>query len=337
MTEMNELIARQLMAETSPVEDARLAEWRGASAENEATYVRCRRVWALLGKTGRGRPGRAPSAEQLVRRGVVRRLPISPDAGRERRWRESRGRSRVRLGAAVVLAATAAAASVVILISRPGPNVSFGVAEFSTDPHNETSTVGLNDGTVVRLAPGSRLEVDDGSPGMRRVRFEGIGYFAVARDETRPFIVLTEAGNAEVLGTRFELRIEDKKMRVVVVEGRVALQAVGIRKELGANQLGRVSLSQPPTVVDVEDVTEFLAWVDGLFVFQSTPLSQVARELGAHYGVEIEIEDRELADREVTAWLREQSFEAALTAVCGAVGAACTIHRDSAVMRVPVR
>jgi transmembrane sensor len=225
---------------------------------------------------------------------------------------------------------------VMLGLPRPAPDAPFGAVEFIAGPH-EAHTIRLDDGTVVRLAPGSRIQFNGRSSRERRVTFEGVGYFAVARDEARPFIIRTEGGDAEVLGTRFELRTERDAMRVVVVEGSVALQAVGQRMQVSANQMGHAGTDRPPTVVDVEDVSDFLGWVNGLLVFQATPLRQVARELADHYGVEIEILDEELARREVTAWLREQSFNAALTAVCGAVGASCTIHRDRATMDLPRR
>jgi transmembrane sensor len=230
----------------------------------------------------------------------------------------------------------ASLAAVVVVASRPKAEAALGAVEFITGPR-EVNTLRLDDGTVVRLAPGSRLEFENHSPRVRQVRFEGVAYFAVARDPARPFVIRTRGGDAVVLGTRFELRTRDDETRVVVVEGRVALEAEGARREVASSQMGHVRARQPPTVVDVESVHDFLGWVDGLLVFQSTPLSQVTRELAKHYGVQIEIRDAELARREVTAWLDEQSFDAALTAICGAVGAACRIDTDRAVMSLPRR
>lgn len=240
---------------------------------------------------------------------------------------------RVRVTIAAALAAAAAGVVVVAREFESTIETRFSAVEFITGPE-ESTTVRLDDGTIVRLAPGSRLEVDNRSTGERRVTFDGVAYFAVARDASRPFIIHTKNGDAHVLGTRFELRTEDTEMRVVVVEGRVALESGGGRTEVAASQMGRAGADRTPTVVDVENVNDFIGWANGLFVYQSTPLSRVARDLAEHYGVEIEIPERQLADREVTAWLREQSFDAAMTAVCGAVGATCHIGLNRAVMRL---
>jgi ferric-dicitrate binding protein FerR (iron transport regulator) len=331
---MNDLMNRQLMAEANAEEERKLLEWRRASAANEARYQRRRRIWEFLGKarTPVARP--APSAEELIARAGVRRLPETNDAGFQRTASApSRRRFRYRVAVAGTLAAAAIAT---VILSLPPSIPTFGAVEFIAGPH-ETTTIRLDDGTVVRLGPSSRIEFNGESPRERQVYFEGVAYFAVARDEARPFVIRTRGGNAEVLGTRFEIRAQNEEVRVVVVEGRVALQADGERKEVAANQMGHAGTNQPPTVVDVEDVNDFVGWIDGLLVFQATPLDQVARELSERYGVKIDIQDEELARREVTAWLRQQSFDAALTAVCGAVGAICTISHDGATMRLPAR
>ena len=335
---MNEIIARHLMAETTPEEEQRLLEWRRASAENETLYRRRVRLWELLESARESVSRPAPRAEDLVARAGIRPFPgsgdTSPPAASAAAGAPGADRRAPRrvwwLGAAIAAGIAVLTLTLPHLDRRP----SFGAVEFIAGPR-EAHTIRLDDGTVVRLAPGSRLQFDGKSARERRVTFEGVGYFAVAHDESRPFIIRTGSGEAVVLGTRFELRAERDAMRVVVVEGRVALEAVGQRAEVAANQVGHAGTDQPPTVADVEDVNDLLGWIGGLLVFQATPLRQVVLELERHYGVEIDLRGEQLAEREVTAWLREQSFDAALTAICGAVNAACVIQRDRAIMELP--
>jgi transmembrane sensor len=330
---MNELITRHLMADTTAEEDRLLLDWRRASPLNEARYRSRRRVWQFLARARTSVSRRAPSADEIIAHTGVSWLGEGRDRSggpaphaREgfRAWHQ-----------VAMIGAVAAAAGAAVMLNLSPPGASFGAVEFIAGPY-EATTIRLDDGTVVRLGPGSRIEFNGQSPRARQVYFEGVAYFAVARDEARPFVIHTPGGNAEVLGTRFEIRAQDETMRVVVVEGLVELEAVGQKKEVAANQMGHAGANQPPTVVDVEDVNEFLGWA-GLLVFQETPLAQVARELSQRYQVEITVEDEELARREVTAWLRQQDLDAALTAVCGAVGAICTIGRDGATMRLPRR
>jgi ferric-dicitrate binding protein FerR (iron transport regulator) len=338
---MNDLIVRHLMAETTPEEETRLLEWRRSSSENEALYRRQLRLWKLLA-SARAEPDRpVPTADLLVARAGIRSFPGGGDELRSPTRqsadaapsRASFLRSRLRVGW-IGVAIAAGIAALTLVVPRLVHSPSFGAVEFIAGPH-EAHTIRLDDGTVVRLAPGSRLQFDGNSARERRVIFEGVGYFAVAHDASRPFIIRTDGGEAEVLGTRFELRAEREAMRVVVVEGRVALEAEGRRAEVAANQVAYAGTDQPPTVAAVEDVNDLLTWVDDLLVFQATPLRQVVLELEQHYGVEIDLLDPRLAERQVTAWLREQSFDAALTAICGAVNASCVIQRDRATMDLP--
>ncbi len=328
---MSDYITKVLTGEATIAEERALRSWRAASETNEARFQRRSELWALLGRVpeGGGRP--IPDAAALIAN-----IGVQPLARRHARG----GRDSRRLWRTLPFASVGALAAIVALIlvvwPAPSPPEVFGPVEFIVGPQ-ETNTVRLADGTVVLMAPGSRIRFSEAPADQREIEFEGLGYFSVARDPERPFVVRTPAGDATVLGTRFELRARDEAVRVVVVEGSVALSAEGQEKRIAANQMGHAAANEPPSVVDIPDVTEFVGWIDGLHAFQSTPLHQVARELSAHYGAQIEIRSEELAQQEVTAWLRAQSFDAALTAVCGAVGAVCTIRPDRAVLDLPGR
>ena len=331
---MDDLITRHLMAETTAGEERQLLVWRRASPSNERTFQRRVRLWELLGAAAASPELSPPSAADIAARAGIRPFPGRDVRRRSGPFRSPDRGTRQRLRLLVGLAVAAGIAALALALPSFLPETRFGAVEFIAGP-DQAHTIRLDDGTVVRLAPGSRLQFSGKSSRERRVSFEGVGYFAVARDESRPFIIHTEGGDAEVLGTRFELRAERDAMRVVVVEGRVAMESVGERRELVANQVGHAAADQPPTVADVEDVNDLLGWVGGLLVFQATPLRQAVQELERQYGVEIEVLNAELEQRQVTAWLREQSFDAALTAICGAVNATCVIHRDRATMDLP--
>jgi ferric-dicitrate binding protein FerR (iron transport regulator) len=293
-----------------------------------------RRVWHLLAAVESPLRYPRPRAEDLIAEAGIRRLPASRTSEPSRGAGPVLKRHLRHISFGAAIGAAAAALGVLVLNENDAPDAPPPPIEYAANP-SETNAIRLEDGTEVLLAPGSRLKLDGGSSAVRQVSFEGVGYFSVARDETRPFIIRTAGGTAEVLGTSFELKASGNEVRVVVVEGSVALEADGEKREIRMNQMGHASADHPPTVVEVQDVNEFLTWVDGLLVFQSTPLSRVAERLGEHYGMLVEIQDSALASREVTAWLREQNFDPALTAVCSAVGAICTVSRTGATMRLP--
>jgi transmembrane sensor len=318
---VDELILAALQNRLTPDEAARLDVWRRASPHNEAHYQTMARLWGASARADplESRVTDAPSLLELrprrserplARRGVtVLRRTGWP------RW--------VAAGAAAALLLFAA------LRIAQRPNDAGGVlraSEFSTE-QAEMVTASLDDGSVVRLAPESRLRVEPVTH-RREVWLDGEAFFAVAKDSSRPFAVRTRAGSVEVLGTRFDLRVEGDELRLVVTEGKVALTSGTHRRLVVAGQVAHVSNGGEPLIEDVVKVDSLLAWTDGFIVFQNTPLRQVAQELERRYDVRVLLPDSTIASRTVTAWFTNQDFRQVLFAICRAVDAHCTL-RDS--------
>jgi transmembrane sensor len=192
-------------------------------------------------------------------------------------------------------------------------------------------TVALADGSFVRLAQGSRL-TEWAVEGTREVSLEGRGFFAVARDEARPFQVRTEAGRVRVLGTRFEIQEEDDDLRAVVVEGLVEVSNDEGLVEVGAGQVARILDGGAPRAEVSDDVYALLSWAEGYLVFQASPLGQVAREVEQHYGQPLNVASQELAMRRITAWFQGESFDEVAESLCLAAGADCRVAEGGVVM-----
>ena len=86
----------------------------------------------------------------------------------------------------------------------------------------------LSDGTKVWLNADSKIKypVSFGQD-KREVSLRGEGYFEVAKDSTRPFIVSTDKMDVRVLGTTFDVNTyeDEGKSFVVLVEGLVEVSA----------------------------------------------------------------------------------------------------------------
>lgn len=311
---MDEIIIRSLQGRSSPADEELLRHWRQESLQNERHYREMSRTWRLSGLIEVDtRPAAVPVNEASP---VL--LAVASRRGR-----------RVSHRAAII--ALAAAASVVIgvaigSIAGAGESHRLAAEEFITGRH-EMVTVRLTDGTVVRLAPNSRLRV--GPQGeARQVWLDGRGFFAVAKDSSRAFTVKTRTGDALVLGTRFDVNVDENSMQVFVVEGRVAHQAGGREVEVGAMQLSRVSDGGAPTVESVADARPLLSWLGEFLVFQATPMREVALELERRFGVEVRVADDAIAERTVTAWFADESLEDVLLIVCRAADAHCSRSGD---------
>ncbi|TVR64871.1 MAG: DUF4974 domain-containing protein [Gemmatimonadales bacterium] len=331
---MEDLILRSLQGRTGDLEERILRKWRQESAANEELYQRTAEVWRRTpSRRPMPHPPERPSLGAIMQEAEGRRAAGSPASSQKKR----RTRPRRWLPGVGILALAATAASL-FLFGDSGPPVStegvgtapLAAAEFSTGS-DQTVTARLNDGSFVRLAPRSRLRVEPGEH-TRDVFLEGRGYFAVASDPDRPFRVHTRLGEALVLGTRFEVDVRDDNLRLVVTEGHVALTAGGDRIDARAGDIIHLAAEGVPVAEYVEDVLEVLDWPGGLLVFQATPLRQVARDLTAHFGIPVQIDDEGVAERTVTGSFDDESLEEVLSAICRATATRCVRDDDRVII-----
>ena len=321
---LDTIILNALQGSATPEEVAELEAWRRESAEHELRFREAAAILQVSRELDHGVRSEPPPAEELIR-SAIRARPVprrSPAVGMvvRYRWRM----------------AVAAAVAAVLLIGffwasrrEPSAPVAFGIEEFRTGS-NEMATVRLVDGTIVRLAPESRLRLSEAG---REVWLDGQAFFGVARNETAPFVVHTALGEVHVLGTRFDVRARDQDFRTVVVDGHVAVAANGGEVALDAGQMSLVGPGERPSVSAVEDVYALLDWLGQSMIFQDTPLPRVAEEFLEKYDVRVDVIGAELLERTVTAWFTDESFSEAFEVVCDVVGAACSIDGETATMR----
>lgn len=149
---IQELIIRVLKGRATLDEQEAVRRWRESSHEHERQYQELARLWPLLGKTPRLRVQPPPSPLKLIARARTEHSPTSRDA-RTFSWHVPK---RVAWATAVVIVlglATAVARYAMRPADRP-----INAAEFSTGA-SERVTVQLDDGTIVRLAPQSRMRL----------------------------------------------------------------------------------------------------------------------------------------------------------------------------------
>ena len=307
----DELIDRARRGEATAAELNELATWRRESPDNERRYQATLRLLdagrALAeGETALNRP---TAAEIIARTKSRRRFTGSSVAARWTPW---------------AIAAAAGVVAAVSLRSRttggdaiPG----WGATEVVTGV-TELATVQLGEGSVVRLAPSSRLRVLAGRE--RAVHLEGRAFFAVQRMPRHPLVVHTAAGDARVLGTRFELATNADRLELRVVEGRVALSTPREHVEVGPGEAGAVAngaVSRPSRVA----TPAVAAWVGTFLAFQATPLGEAAREIERVYGTPVTIVDTTLARETITATFTDRPVEEVVNVVCAVLSARCEV------------
>ena len=317
---MDEIIDREQRGEASPAELEQLTEWRRASIANEHEYRRLVRMLGVTRTLVSSLRSEPPSAASVLGR---RRDDMSVDVGVAPSMDTLAHRGRRRGGGCDRgLCPTES--------KRAAAATSWGVADVATGAA-EMTTVQLGDGSVVRLAPSSRLRVT-ASDSAREVTLDGRAFFVVAKMPARPFIVHTTAGNARVLGTRFELATQEHDLKLVVVEGRVALSSASGRVEVGAGEQSGVRDRQTLAPTPVANADRMEQWVGKFLVFQSTPVRDAAREVERMYGVRVVVADSIMSKRTVTATFTDQTATQVLDVICSVVNAQCESKPGETVM-----
>jgi len=315
---MDELIVKRLRGEATDIEIRQLDHSRAESSENEKAYSTFISLWngTCEPETPTLRP--APTLEEIVREGDARRA-------RSQAWAARRAILRSPWAG---YGLTAAAVAVLIFFTlrsdaeRDSSTHGLFPVESSSSP-GDIMTLGLSDGSVVRMMPETRVEFP-ATVDRREVVLEGRAFFAVAADPI-PFVVRTHMGEVTVHGTRFEVLTNRDELRLVVVEGRVRLEGELGFAEVGPGQVAYLGLGSSPRVVDHSDVWSVLEWADGLLVYEATPLSMVAEELGRHFGRDVTIVDEALGRLRITAWFEDESLEEVISAVCLVAGVPCEL------------
>jgi transmembrane sensor len=315
---MDERIVKHLRGEATEFEARQLERWRSESPANEREFEDAANLWWRLRELEGVHAPPAPSLDAIIRDAEARRRRSAGRAVRRAALRSP--------WAGYGLAAAAVAALVFIAIGDEGGGEAAGTSlspvESSSGP-GEIMTMSLSDGSVVRVAPDTRLEFPAASD-RREVVLAGKAFFAVAEAEV-PFVVRTEVGDVTVRGTRFEVLVDDGELRLVVVEGHVELGASGTVFPVQRGQVAYLSEGSSPRVIDREDVWDLLDWNGGLMLFQDTPLGQVAEEVERRFGRQVRIGDDALSRRRITAWFGDESLEEVISAVCLVAGVRCSV------------
>lgn len=158
-----------------------------------------------------------------------------------------------------------------------------------TTPRGGQYQLSLPDGTNVWLNAASSITYPTAFAGQeRKVTVTGEVYFEVAKNARQPFIVQTRSDVITVLGTHFNVHAYADEPAVVttLLEGRVSVDNNGSSRVL---QPGQATMNGQ---VAKADVSQVVAWKNGLFDFNHKPLSQVLKELSRWYDIDINYEGK---------------------------------------------
>jgi transmembrane sensor len=277
----------------SASEQIALDRWLADSAEHRQSYSDA--LWAL-DATRR----HAASPELMAYRQAA--LPLCAETGRPR-WR----------GWAVMAASIAMAlvgTQMIMHDGLPAPLLNWHRAEKSPvyrTAIGERSVIALPDGSAATLDTNSALQLayTDRERGIRLL--QGQALFEVAKKQARPFRVYAQGQRITALGTMFNVRVDDGKVRIALVEGVVRVRSEasttngGVAKEL-IMAPGEVVEARPasPLVARPMDANSAVSWRAGVLVFNDARLADAVAEINRYTPQPVLIGEASVGDLRVS-------------------------------------
>jgi transmembrane sensor len=334
-----EAVARFLVGESSPGEAAAFRRWMDEDSDRAAMIGALDRATSTLYR-------QLPTDVDVEH--ALRQVSARLDAPVDRPVRVSHGpmrRARLTPLRVAGLTALAAAAGIVALmfVSRRGP-IGADAPRARAAARTYVTAIGIRDsvtlidGTRIILGGESRLVVPaDYGRAQRTVTLEGLAFFDVAHDGSKPFTVHSAKAIVEDIGTQFVLRDEpDGGVSVSVADGVVRLRpavgdpASGVVLRVGdrglADSTGRVEAFPGGADRNAQ------AWTSGQRIFKDAPLSRVQDELRRWYGVDLRIADSSLARQHVNANVTSEPLAVVLRVIALDLGARLEVRGDTAIM-----
>lgn len=253
----DELLMKYLRGEALPAEMEEVLDWVGESEKNaaELSFMRLTMVSAHLCDT--------KAAEEAPRR-------------------KSTQHRFLRLCTVFASAACLAAVAVTLWVKR---NQDISVQSVCV-PVGQQTKVDLSDGTVVWLNSNSSLTFSNlDNKKIRRVRLSGEGYFDVAKDESRPFIVETDGFAVKVTGTKFNVNTYGANKTVVLSEGSVSVSHGTETYNLVPGEMYYQNSEEGRGIMKV-DSANYTSWTGGYLEFKAVSLDSVLEDLQNFFGKE---------------------------------------------------
>lgn len=160
-------------------------------------------------------------------------------------------------------------------------------------PTGQRVNIQLSDGTNVWLNSGSKMEYPAAftkRKGKREVTLNGEGYFEVAKDTKRPFVVQTGKYDIEVLGTKFNVDAYNKasSFSTALMEGSIQISdKAKPTKKIILHPLQKADYINGQLVVEKIQNYDIYRWKEGLLCFEHIAFNDLMKEFEKTYDIQI--------------------------------------------------
>ncbi|MEO9022955.1 MAG: FecR domain-containing protein [Ginsengibacter sp.] len=184
-----------------------------------------------------------------------------------------------------------------------------GTGDMKTKPIYNTITTANGNEYQLILADGSKVWLNAASSirfptsfagNERKVEITGEAYFEVTHDASKPFRVefrgkTGRTGEIEVLGTHFNVNAYDDEnaIKATLLEGSVRVREGKESILIVPGEQAMVDNNgNSITVKKNVDITQVVAWKEGLFEFNNTDIQTIMRQVARWYNIEVNFEGK---------------------------------------------
>ena len=163
---------------------------------------------------------------------------------------------------------------------------------------------------LITLPDGSRMTLDAEtrvtavfSQGRRSLQLlNGRAFFDVRHDASRPFTVRARGLKVVDIGTRFDLRLGAREVRVLLVQGRLSVTAAKASSKPLLMSAGQQLIAPDTGVPELSrsSVDQALQWQQGFATFENETLAEAAAELNRYPGDRLVVRDSRVATLRVS-------------------------------------
>lgn len=303
---INEIIAKALSQEATEEEMELLQDWLNQSEVNRKTYDHLKTEWQMTQKSSY--------------------LIVNGEELKEKIWRAAHDNSNQKAAykkKTNLLIKIAASVSFLFLVGsmvwllekNHDPKVMISQTKVirKATSIGQKSKIFLPDGTEVWLNAKSNLTYNENfSDTNRMVHLNGEAFFKVTKDSSRPFIVESKGVMTQALGTSFNIKAYDERIKVALVEGKVEISS---KSDLFGKVLLDPGQQAKYTELDSTiELSQFFAlevtsWKEGILYFKDASFKQVIDKLKLWYGVEIHLSNNQLPNKHYTGKFNNESLK----------------------------
>jgi transmembrane sensor len=338
-----DLICGYLKGDLTPEETRELIDWIRIDKANKQTFDECCELWITTRSASKNPGYNAQEGFWKFRQRILNSEQSEPTMSKIRVLRPA-----IRFAAIFIIAFFSGGFLTYQFGHRSSSRSAQNISELVV-PFGSRAQFTLADGTVVNLNAGSTLRTDNRFGIKDRiVELDGEGYFKVAKDRIKPFIVKTSYLTVTALGTEFNVKAYsvDKTIETTLVNGSVKIQpnsdtgngeisvlqpnqkltffkeGSGI-EENSAMPAGKSQAEiKPAKVVGTEstgklvkenvNIEPVISWKENRWIFENQSLSQIAIELERRFDVRIQFTSELLKSFRFTGTILAEPIEQVL-------------------------